>query len=149
MGLFTGIEISGSGLTAQRLRIDVIADNIANAETTRSGSIDENGRPLPYRKKNVVLEAIPSPFFSIFKGMENNTPGVRVKAIVEDQSPFPLVYKPGHPNADPQGYVRMPNVNVVEEMVDLISATRSYEANVSALNASKEMFMRALEIGRK
>ncbi len=148
MGLFTGIEISGSGLTAQRLRLDVIANNIANAETTRSGQVDQNGRPIPYRCKRVVFEANNADFGAVMRGVANSWGGVRVKEIVEDQSPFPLVYNPDHPDANPQGYVLMPNVNVLQEMVDLISASRAYDANVTALNASKEMCTRALDIGR-
>lgn len=148
MGLYTGIEISGSGLTAQRLRLDVIANNIANAETTRSGQVDAEGRPLPYRRQRVIFEARVPAFASILKEFEAAIQGVRVKAIETDPRPFPLVYNPDHPDADERGYVRMPNVNIVEEMVDLISASRAYEANVTVLNATKEMSMRALEIGR-
>lgn len=149
MGLFTGIEISGSGLTAQRLRMDVIASNIANAETTRSGQVDQNGQPIPYRCKRVIFEENNVDFDAVMSGVIGNWGGVRVKEIAEDPSPFPLVYNPDHPDANPQGYVLMPNVNVVQEMVDLIDATRAYEANVTALNASKEMCSRALDIGRK
>lgn len=150
MSLFTGIEISGSGLSAQRLRLDVIANNIANVETTRSGRIGPDGRPLPYRRQIVIFETRNPSFSSILKSAEERLyQGVRVKAIVEDTSPFRLVYNPDHPDADAQGYVRLPNVNIVEEIVDMISATRSYEANVTALSAVKEMNMRALEIGRK
>ncbi|MDH7576769.1 MAG: flagellar basal body rod protein FlgC [Bacillota bacterium] len=150
MGLFTGFEISGSGLTAQRLRLDVIADNIANAETTRSGEVDPAGRPLPYRRRRVIFETRSSDFASVLKGSKAaEGRGVRVKAIEADPRPFPVVYNPDHPDADARGYVRMPNVNIIEEMVDLISASRAYEANVTALNATKEMMIRALEIGRR
>ncbi|HHV35313.1 MAG TPA: flagellar basal body rod protein FlgC [Syntrophomonadaceae bacterium] len=148
MGLFTGIEISSSGLTAQRLRLDVTASNIANAETTRSGKIDDAGRPVPYRKKNVVFET-GSPFETCLQRKLGSISGVRVRSIVADNAEPRLVYNPDHPDADEVGYVRMPNVNILEEMVDLISATRSYEANVTALNATKEMCLRALEIGRR
>jgi len=147
MGLFTGIEISSSGLSAQRLRLDVISSNIANAETTRTGELDENGNPVPYRRKNVVFE-VGTPFNVFLKKKIASLGGVRVSRIVEDPSEPRLVYNPDHPDADAEGYVRMPNVNVLTEMVDLISATRSYEANVTTLNATKEMFLRALEIGR-
>jgi len=150
VGLFTGIEISGSGLTAQRLRMDVIANNIANAETTRSSQVDQNGRPIPYRCRRVVFEANDADFGSILRGVTKaGQGGVRVKEIVEDPSPFPLVYNPDHPDANPQGYVLMPNVNVLQEMVDLISASRAYDANVTALNASKEMCTRVMDIGRR
>lgn len=147
MGLFTGIEISGSGLTAQRLRMDVISDNIANSGTTRSGNVDADGRPMPYRRELPVFESMPFNLFlqSATSGVSH---GVRVAAIVEDNSPFPMVYNPNHPDANPQGYVQMPNINTTQEMVDLIDASRSYEANISAMNASKEMCTRALDIGK-
>lgn len=148
MGLFTGIEISSSGLTAQRLRLDVIASNIANAETTRSGEVDASGRPVPYKRKDVVFEA-GTPFGVYLRRKLGSTSGVRVRRIVEDNMDPRLVHNPDHPDADERGYVRMPNVNILEEMVDLISATRSYEANVTSLNATKEMCLRALEIGRR
>lgn len=124
------IDISASGLTAQRLRLNLIAKNIANAETTRT---TEGG---PYKREMAVFEA----------ASENG--GVQVKQVVQDQTPPKLVYEPGNPDADAQGYVRMPNVNVVEEMVDMVSATRAYEANVTALNATKTMEQKALEIGK-
>lgn len=142
MGLFTCFEISGSGLSAQRLRLDVIANNIANAETTRSGRVDAQGRPLPYRRRAVVFAENGGPFLELLRG-------VRVAAIVEDTTPGRLVYDPDHPDADAQGYVRMPNVNIIAEMVDLVSATRAYEANITALEAFKQMCTRALEIGRR
>jgi flagellar basal-body rod protein FlgC len=149
MGLFTGIEISSSALTAQRLRMDIISNNIANEGTTRSGQVDSNGRPVPYRREYPVFEAGVS-FTTYLKGLgiRDATPGVKVKAIVEDNSPFPLIYKPNHPDADPEGYVKMPNVNVMQEMVDLIDASRAYEASISALNAAKEMSIRAIDIGK-
>lgn len=151
MGLFTGIEISGSGLTAQRLRMDIISNNIANADTTRSGNVDANGRPLPYRREFPVFEAVP--FDQFLQNAASNaqgsaSPGVRVTAITEDNSPFPLVYNPSHPDANPQGYVQMPNVNTTQEMVDMIDASRSYEASISAMNATKDMCSRALAIGK-
>ncbi|MGD0152363.1 MAG: flagellar basal body rod protein FlgC [Thermacetogeniaceae bacterium] len=145
------MEISGSGLTAQRLRMDIISNNIANAGTTRSGNIDANGRPLPYRREFPVFAAVA--FNQLLQSAESNTassavPGVRVTAIAEDNSPFPMVYNPNHPDANAQGYVQMPNVNTAQEMVDMIDASRSYEANISALNASKEMCTHALDIGK-
>ena len=124
------IDISASGLTAQRRRLDAIASNLANAETTRTQA---GG---PYKRLQTVFQA------------EQDQGGVTVVDVVEDTKPSPLVYQPGHPDADAQGYVQMPNVSTVEEMVDLVSATRSYEANVTALNASKAMTRKALEIGR-
>lgn len=134
MNLFSSLEISGSGLAAERLRMDVISDNIANADTTRT---PEGG---PYRRKVV--------FFVPRFDPQGRSGGVRVGAIGRDMAPFKLRYDPGHPDADAQGYVRMPNVDVVREMVDLITASRAYEANVTAVNAAKAMFMRALDIGR-
>lgn len=147
MGLFTGINISSSGLSAQRLRLDVISSNIANAETTRTGEVDDSGNQVPYRRRNVVFE-VGTPFDDFLQEKIHRLGGVRVSRIMEDTTEPRLVYNPDHPDADEEGYVRMPNVNILTEMVDLISATRSYEANVTALNAAKQMFARALEIGR-
>lgn len=133
--------ISGSGLTAERLRLDVIAANLANVNSTRT---PEGG---PYRRKVVVLEAREAPAFAnMFHGVEPG--GVRVARIAEDQTEFPVRYEPGHPDADSSGYVKMSNVNVVNEMVDMITATRAYEANATALNAAKTMARRALDIGK-
>lgn len=134
---FKIMSISATGLTAQRLRIDVIATNIANAETTRT----ETGEP--YRRKIPVF----SEYLVKARGRLESR-GVKVVALKEDPTPFRLVYDPGHPDADENGYVRMPNVNVLREMVDLISAQRAYEANVSSINAVKSMVGAALEIGR-
>ena len=148
MGLFDSFNISASALTAQRLRMDVISQNIANVNTTRT----EDG--TPYRRKTIVFQEkegdVP---FSQYISEESRTRylsggGVRITGIVEDPSPFREVYDPGHPDADENGIVRMPNVEVVSEMVNMISATRAYEANVTALNASKSMALKALEIGR-
>ncbi|PDO11233.1 MAG: flagellar basal body rod protein FlgC [Candidatus Reconcilbacillus cellulovorans] len=148
MLISNGFEISASALTAQRLRMDVIASNIANAETTRARFVD--GRWEPYRRKMVEFRPIRPSFDALLRQAAGETPGegVRVARIVEDRTPFKLVYLPSHPDADEDGYVRMPNVDLVKEMVDLISATRSYEANVTALNAAKAMVTKALEIGR-
>jgi len=150
MGLFDGLSISGSGMTAERLRMDVIAENLANANTTRSA----NGQP--YRRKEVVLEQSGQTGQQSFAdtlgaASSSETPaagGVRVVGVVDDQSPLRRVYDPSHPDADKNGYVTMPNVQPVAEMVDLITATRGYEANVQALNAAKQMFSRALDILR-
>lgn len=146
MGLFRAIEISSSGLTAERLRMDIIANNIANANSTKT----ENGKP--YRRQIPVFEARESFRERLSRMLNKGTSftgyGVRVKEIVKDKSPFTLIYDPNHPDADEKGYVKMPNVNIVNEMVDMISATRAYEANVTALNAAKEMAKSAFEIGR-
>lgn len=150
MSWFNSLEISASGLTAQRLRLDVISNNLANANTTRTQS---GG---PYRRQMVVFaERTEEPSFG--QVLQNvlgqqrvamSGKGVRIVQIAEDQSTLNRVYNPQHPDADAQGYVNMPNVNVVTEMVDMISATRAYEANVTALNAAKAMAVKALDIGR-
>nr|WP_170295444.1 flagellar basal body rod protein FlgC [Chengkuizengella sediminis] len=143
-------NISSSALTAQRLRMDIISSNIANAETTRGKLVE--GEWVPYQRKVVVTEANDPPSFDkVFQSKLNSNSvgnGVKVTQIVEDQSPFKRIYQPTHPDANEEGFVYMPNVDILKEMVDMISATRSYEANVTALNASKSMFMKALEIGR-
>jgi flagellar basal-body rod protein FlgC len=147
--LSNGFDISASALTAQRMRMDVISSNIANAEVTRGSYV--NGKFEPYKRKLVVLEPTQQSFSSLLAGQmggKENVSGVRVSRIQEDQTPNKLVYNPSHPDADEQGYVHMPNVDVAKEMVDMISASRAYEANVTAINATKAMFVKALEIGR-
>ena len=147
MGLFDALGISGSGLTAQRLRMDVTAENLANAQSTR----DANGQP--YRRKDVVLqEASTSGFAGALRtaqaGSSPAGAGVQVAGIVADPSPGRRVYDPGHPDANAQGYVTLPNVNPVNEMVDLITAQRGYEANVTAMSAAKQMFTKTLDVLR-
>lgn len=145
MSLFNTMNTSASGLTAQRLRLDVISENIANVNTTRTSS---GG---PYRRKDVLLASRDSNSFDKYFNNSlkaNNQKGVKVDKIVEDQSPFIEVYQPGHPDADENGIVKMPNVEIVQEMVNMISASRAYEANITALNNTKSMAMKALEIGR-
>ncbi|WP_341963172.1 flagellar basal body rod protein FlgC [Planococcus maritimus] len=150
MSLFNGLNISATGLTANRLRMDVVSSNIANANTNRAELVD--GEWMPYRRKTVELStADASPFakhLSSAMGQNAAGGGVKASAIREDQTPFPVTYNPDHPDADAEGYVRTSNVDPIQEMVDLMSATRSYEANVTAMNASKSMFMKALEIGK-
>nr|WP_269669439.1 flagellar basal body rod protein FlgC [Paenibacillus sp. GSMTC-2017] len=144
-----GFDISASALTAQRMRMDVISSNIANAETTRGSYVD--GKFEPYKRKLVVLEPMQQSFSNVLAnelGGNKSTQGVRVAKIKEDHTPSKLVYNPTHPDADTNGYVHMPNVDVAKEMVDMIAASRSYEANVTAINATKSMFVKALEIGR-
>jgi flagellar basal-body rod protein FlgC len=136
--MFGGLEISASALTAERMRMDVTAENLANAQTTRGA----NGEP--YRRKEVVLQERGGGFGSQL----DRAMGVEVAGVVEDQTPLKRVYDPGHPDADPQGYVAMPNVDTVAEMVDLISASRAYEANVTAMQAAKQMFAKTLELLR-
>ena len=148
MSFFGSLDTSASGLTAQRLRLDVISQNMANASTTRR---DSGG---PYKRKTVVFEQIQndvnkSSFSAVLnKKKQSGNNGVRVAEIVEDQSEGNLVYNPNHPDANEQGYVEMPNVNVIDEMVNMISASRSYEANVNSFNSMKSMFTKALEIGK-
>ena len=145
MSMFGGMEISASALTAERLRMDVVAENLANAQTTRGA----DGQP--YRRKEVVLQERAASFgASLSAAMSNGTSGggVEVAGIAEDQTPLKRVYDPGHPDADAEGYVSMPNVDTVTEMVDLISAQRAYEANVTAMQAAKQMFSRTLELLR-
>lgn len=151
MGLFTSINVAATGMSVERLRTDVISNNIANASTTRT---QEGG---PFRRQSVVVEPIASehvrwrfPFTSA--DQDNGAgKGVRVRKIVQDTAQGRLVYDPEHPDAiksgPNKGYVEYPNVNIVNEMVDLISANRAYEANSSVIQGSKEMFSSALEIG--
>jgi flagellar basal-body rod protein FlgC len=149
MKLTNSFDISSSALTANRLRMDVISSNIANADTTRTKLV--NGKWVPYSRKIVTLEPkANSPFSQILNStMRDSTgEGVKVTKITDDTAPFKQVYNPSHPDADENGFVMMPNVDVLKEMVDMISATRSYEANVTALNASKSMITKALDIGK-
>jgi flagellar basal-body rod protein FlgC len=148
MSLFGGLEISASGLTAERLRMDVTAENLANAQTTRGA----DGQP--YRRKEVILQETPGSFGATLSaamggGDNGSTGGVQVAGVVQDTAtPLKRVYDPGHPDADAQGYVSMPNVDTVTEMVDLIGAQRAYEANVTAMQAAKQMFSRTLDLLR-
>lgn len=154
MTVFHSMNTTASALTAQRLRMDVISSNIANVDTTRARQV--NGEWEPYRKKSVVLtEGQGSKFSSFLNAAIGNSnkeavgTGVTVSRIQSDnETPFKLVYDPTHPDADAEGYVKHSNVDLLKEMVDLISATRSYEANVTVLNANKSMLMKALEIGK-
>ncbi|WP_026570368.1 MULTISPECIES: flagellar basal body rod protein FlgC [Sediminibacillus] len=151
MSIFNALNTSASALTAQRLRMDTVSSNIANADTTRA-TVNENGEYEPYRRKLVSLEAKSPSFQSFLQKASGNSSnpgqGVRVSEISEDEEPFKLVYNPNHPDADQNGYVQLPNVDPLEEMVDLMSATRSYEANVTSVNATKSMLLKALEIGK-
>ncbi|CAM4484358.1 flagellar basal body rod protein FlgC [Paenibacillus sp. ClWae2A] len=149
MNISNSFSISSSALTAQRLRMDVISSNIANAETTRASV--SNGEAVPYKRKMVVLEPNKTSFGTMLQNQMRGSgsgDGVRVTEIREDQSPLKPVYDPSHPDANAEGYVYMPNVDIAKEMVDMISASRSYEANVTALNSTKAMISKALEIGR-
>ncbi|CAM2896160.1 flagellar basal body rod protein FlgC [Paenibacillus sediminis] len=145
-------NISASGLTSQRLRMDVISSNIANADTTRASVV--NGQAVPYKRKMVVMSTNETSNFadvlqSKMTGSSQATgEGVKVSEITEDTSPLKPVYDPTHPDADENGYVYYPNVDTTKEMIDMISATRSYEANVTAFNAAKSIFSKALQIGK-
>lgn len=145
MAFFDSLKISASALTAQRLRMDILSNNIANVNTTRT---PEGG---PYKKQMPVFAerrpqfTLPVPSDEVRNQVGN---GVQVISIKKDTTPPRLVYNPGHPDANADGYVAMPNINLVSEMVDMIEATRAYEANVTALNSTKSMAVKALEIGR-
>jgi len=151
MGFLDSIDVSASGLTAQRLRMDTIASNMANVETTRVA----NGQG-PYRRKVVVFESKEplkngNKFSNILQSKLMGLTGVRVKEIRElsdEEAPFRRVYEPSHPDADEQGYVNYPNVNVVEEMINMISSTRAYEANTKVIESTRNMAATALGIGR-
>ncbi|QGU95081.1 flagellar basal body rod protein FlgC [Clostridium bovifaecis] len=143
MSAFNSIRISSSGLSAERLRMDTIASNIANVSTTRG----ENGQPYK-RKIAVFQENLTQELNKNTNTYDSKLNGVKAVGIVEDNSELRRVYDPSHPDADNEGYVLMPNVNILNEMADMIAATRAYEANVTAINSGKSMFMKALEIGR-
>jgi flagellar basal-body rod protein FlgC len=141
MGLFDALDASGSALSAERVRMDVTAENLANAQSTRTA----NGQG-PYRRKEVVMQEAGVGVGPSFADSLQAARGVKVAGIVEDPTPSRRVYDPGHPDADAQGYVQMPNVNTVTEMTDLIGASRAYEANVTAMQTTKSMFARTLDI---
>ncbi len=147
MSFFHAMDVSASGLTAQRLRMDVISENIANVNTTRT---DAGG---PYKRKAVLFEERKdnNTFSTYLDNAMNGSRvgnGVRVTQVTEDETPGALAYDPGNPDANAEGYVRQPNVNIVEEMVNMISASRSYEANVTSINTTKSMISKTLEISR-
>ena len=145
MDFFNAIDTSSSALSAQRLRMNLISGNLANVNTTRT---PQGG---PYRRKEAIFAAQPlnQSFHSILRDRQRGQlSAVQVARVVEDQNPSVMKYDPQHPDADEKGYVAMPNINLMEEMVNMISATRGYEANVTALKAAKDMALKALEIGR-
>lgn len=147
MNIFKALNISASGLSAERLRMDVISGNIANANTTRT----EKGGA--YRRQVALLAPVQNQmsFQEVLQKTQEGMPpvaGVRVVGIREDPTPNKRVYDPKHPDADSEGYVEYPNVEIMKEMVEAITASRAYEANVTALNSTKSMFLKALEIGR-
>jgi flagellar basal-body rod protein FlgC len=142
MNLFGVMEMSGSAMGAQRVRAEVVAANLANAETTRTPS---GG---PYRRKEVVFGRTGPDFRYELAQHSASVSGVKVRAVVEDPSPPIVRYQPGHPDANADGYVSYPNVNPVTELVDLMSASRSYESNAAAVNAAKQMIVQSLDILR-
>ena len=153
MSIFHSLNTTSSALTTQRLRMDVISSNMANVDTTRGRMVD--GEWEPYRRKTVTLQSKGGQFsdmlqLAVGKSKQSSVgSGVRVSRINEDrETPFKSVYDPEHPDANDEGYVQMPNVDPLREMVNLMSATRSYEANVTVFNANKSMLMKALEIGK-
>ncbi len=157
MGFMDSLDLSASGMTSERLRMDVISNNLANINTTHTATGE------PYRRQTVTLSPGTTNFADTLSLIESHADGhmiaqsmdgdsqlggVHVDGIVPDQTPFKQVYDPGNPDADKKGYVKMPNVSVVSEMVDMMSASRAYEANVSAVDAAKTMAERALDIGK-
>ena len=143
MSFLDSLSVSASALTAERTRMDVTAENLANAQTTRTAT---GG---PYRRKVVELTEAPASGGGFGAALSSAmSRGVQVAAVTGDSTPFKTVYDPGHPDANAQGYVKMPNVEPVEEMVDLITESRSYEANVTAMQTAKSMFSKSLEILR-
>jgi len=145
MSIFDILDVGSSGLAAQRMRLEMISSNIANASTTRT---PDGG---PYVRKDVVFETanVTSTFGEIFSGLtDNGLRGVRVSEILQDNRPAQRRFQPNHPDADAHGYVRYPNVNIIAEMVNMVEATRSYEANLTIMNASKSMALRAIGLGK-
>lgn len=146
-GFLTGLKISSSGLAAERVRMNIISANLANANTTRA----EDGSISPYKRKDVVFSAqnIGESFHDLMRqAFDPNLKEVKVSGVVEDQRAPKKVYNPGHPDADKDGNVLMPNISVMEEMVNLITSTRAFEADTTALNATKSMAQTAITIGR-
>jgi len=144
--LFGAMSISGAGMSAQRARMDIVSENIANANSTKS---PDGG---PYRRRQIVFQAIEPrrAFDDVFRSsFQGHTPNsVKVAGIIPDQRPFREIFNPSHPDADANGMVKMPNVNTIEEMVDMQSASRSFEANVTTMEAAKRMFQKSLELLR-
>lgn len=145
MDFLTSMKISSSGLSVQRKRMETISSNLANMETTRT---PEGG---PYRRKDIVITAMPleNQFGEVLKNeLGDNLTQIQITDVIEDQKEPRLVYDPKHPDANEAGYVAMPNIDLMTEMVNMIAASRSFEANVTAINASKSMALRAIELGR-
>jgi flagellar basal-body rod protein FlgC len=139
--LLSAISASASGLDAQRARLEVAVSNLANAESTRG--TDQQ----PYRRREIVLESVAGEANAVF-GADTPAAGVRVAAVLEDQSPFRQRFEPSHPDADANGFVSVPNVDVAEEMVDMLGAARAYQANLNAITIIRDTIQRALELGK-
>lgn len=147
MGMFTSFDINASGLSAERYRMDIISENVANANTTRT----ENGTPYVRKVVTFAEKDKQTPFSRVLNGKMDSFSGkgVKVSGVYEDKvTPMNMVYDPSHPDADENGYVTYPNVNIITEMTNLIDATRSYEANSTAFTASKSMALKGLELGK-
>ncbi len=144
MDIFQTLKISSSALQAQQVRLNTISSNLANMETTRT---PEGG---PYRKKTVIFQSTPVSKFDkhLTRSMKDSVQGVEVTNIITVNSPLRSIYDPSHPDAGQDGYVKLPNVNVLEEMADMMTATRAYEANVTTIKSAKRMALKALEIGK-
>lgn len=147
MNFFNAMDISTTGMIAQRYRMNVVAENLANIESTRTAG---GG---PYRRKQVVMSAVDgnNQFLDVFWGLQDamhTLAGTRITDVVEDPTPFKMVRRPGHPDADQDGYVTMPNVNAVLEMSDMMLATRAYEANITAFSTAKSMIAKAMELAK-
>ena len=140
MNYLLSLDVSASGLNVQRRRMDVIADNLANIETTRT----ENGGP--YRRKMVVMSTRPPQDFDGI--LSSHVKGVKIDDIVEDKTPFRKIFNPGHPDADEEGYLFKPNVDLVVETTNMLMSRRAFEANIAAIKSTKQMVLKALEIGR-
>lgn len=134
MSMFSIFNVSGSAVSAQSQRLNTVASNLANADSATSAT------GQPYRARQVIFEAV--------EGAAPGSTSVKVQQVIEDAAPARTVYNPSHPQADDKGYVQMPNVNVVEEMVNMISATRSYQTNVETMNAAKTLLLKTLTIGQ-
>ncbi len=141
MSLMTAIEVGASGLTAQRRRLEVLVSNLVNANTSQPAGVE------PYRRKDVVFTA-QNPEMSFGAALDDAVQGVQISSVVQDQGPPRKQHDPNHPHADKEGYVSYPNINPMTEMVNVLSATRSYEANLQAVNAAKDMQQKTLEILR-
>jgi flagellar basal-body rod protein FlgC len=144
MSLFTSLAVSGSGMSAQRTRAEILVENLANAETTRTA---EGG---PYKRKDVVFSSAPieGSFHSVLSAEIDRGAGVRVSEVVTDTRDPEMRYMPGHPDADADGYVKIPRMSPAEEMVDLLGASKSYQANVAAISAVKDMIQKSVELFR-